>query len=180
MEKTMYFPAKLRWIPIQKKNVNALVGIKSRREFRFQVKATDKRSLQDKRQSQIKKVIDMYLQEITMAQHEMELFERSVMKQLGKLNQQQQEAQQQLQMMQQQAQETGEQLDPNVIQQVEQMVEAIEQYKEQMADQLGMAKKQMEPHKLMMSINHDKITELVYKDDIDIYGKYATLLLIGL
>lgn len=172
------FPAKLRWIPIQRKNVNALVGIKSRREFRYQVKATDKRSLQDKRQSQIKKVIDMYLQEITMAQHEMELFERSVMKQLGKLNQQQQEAQQQLQMMQQQAQESGEQLDPNVIQQIEQMVEAIEQYKEQMADQLAMAKKQMEPHKLMMSINHDKITELVYKDDIDIYGKYATLLLI--
>ena len=102
------FPAKLRWIPIQKKNVNSLIGMKSKREFRYQVKSVDKRSLAEKRENQVRSVIDAYIVEINMSLKEMELLERSVNKQIQKLNEQQQQIQQQFQALQEQAKSKNE------------------------------------------------------------------------
>lgn len=171
------FPAKLRWIPIQMKNINALLGMKSKREFRYMLRATDKRSLKEKQDNHARKLVNYYLAKIDEANKVVEYQFRQMGKQMSKLQASYQQGQQQYQQIQQQMQETGEELDPRMVQQIEGSLQQLEEQIEMMQDQMDLAQKAYENNKTLDDITYNDIKQLVAKDDVDIYDRYVNILI---
>jgi len=170
------FPAKLRWIPIQRKNLNALVGMKAKREFRYMLRASDKRSLQEKSENHMRKLINFYLSNIDQKNKEIEYQFRQMGKQMGKLQQAYQAAQQQYQQIQQQAQEQGQELDPKMLQEIEGYISQLEEQIEYFQDQMDLAQKSYENNKIIDDMEYEDIKQQMAKEDVDMYDRYVNIL----
>ncbi len=170
------FPAKLRWIPIQRKNVNALTGIKARREFRFNLRAVDSRSLEEKQSSHMRKLINTYLGEIDQKNKELEFEMRKVAKEVEKVQGQYQQVQQQYQVIQQQAEETGQEIDPKMTQEIEQQLEMFQEHMEGLQDQMDLMQKYRDNNKIVDDMNYEDIHSQIAKDDVDANDRYINIL----
>ena len=170
------FPAKLRWIPIQRKNVNALVGMKARREFRFMLRASDSRTIKEKEANHMRKLINFYLATIDQKNKEVEYQFRKMGKQLSKMQEAYQQAQQQAQQIQQQSQESGEELDPRMMQQVEGYMQQLEERIEYFTDQMELAQKSYESNRILDDVQYEEIKQQIAKEDVDVYDRYVNIL----
>ena len=170
------FPARLRWIPIQRKNVNALTGLKAKREFRYMLRASDKRSLKEKSENHMRKLINFYLATIDQKNKEIEYQFRQMGKQMGKLQQALQSTQQQYQQIQQQSQETNEEIDPKISQEIEGYIQQLEEQIEMFQDQMDLAQKSYENNKVIDDMEYEDIKQQMAKEDVDMYDRYINIL----